>query len=148
MSAEGQTYVERYSPYTGSIYDVHLRLGLLSNDAHEYLIYSGDKYLADKCRCSLVTIKRAKAQLIKDGFLIRLKPAVGRQYAEFQFVFKGVEIAGHLGPPEEIAGHLGPNSGSSEETSPIYLNKRKEEDFVDLDAVKKRNREIFSRGMK
>ena len=128
MSAEGQIYVERHSPYTGSTFALHLRLGLLSNDAHGYQIYSGDKYLADKCKCSVRTIKRAKAQLIKDGYLEPLFAGVGRHTAEYRFVFKGQEIGGQPVTPKRIGGQPRQNRGPNAASSPIYRNKLKETD--------------------
>lgn len=130
MSAEAQTFVEQWSPYEGSTYAVHLRLALLANDANNYDIWCGDKYLADKCRCSLASVKRAKATLIKDGYLERVSPAFGRRVAHFRFVFKGVRIAGQGDPPPaRIAGRPVSNSGSSASASPINeLNEKKNDE--------------------
>ena len=125
VSAEAQTYVERYSPYSGVTYQVHLRLGLLSNDAHGHQIYCGDKYLMDKCRASERSIKRAKAQLVKDGFLKIISPAVGRRPAVYEFLFRGVEIGGHDGPLSRIGGQMSQNRGPNLQTTPIYIKKYK-----------------------
>jgi hypothetical protein len=120
VSAEAQTFVEQWSPYEGNTYAVHLRLALLANDANNYDIWCGDKYLADKCRCSLASVKRAKATLIAEGYLTRLSPAVGRRSAHFRFIFKGVRIAGQGDPlSPRIAGRQDTNSGSYARTTPI-----------------------------
>ena len=127
MSAEGQTYVEKYSPYRGNAYQVHLRLGLLSNDAHGFQIYCGDKYLADMCRCSQKTVQRVREQLVADGFLRVLSPAEGRRTAVYEFIFKGLAIGGQFDQPSEgIGGHFVPNRWTSEKTSPITTNKYKQ----------------------
>ena len=125
MSAEGQTYVEKYSPYTGTTYQVHLRLGLLSNDAHGFQIYCGDKYLADMCRCSLKAVQRAKGRLMRDGFLRLLKPAFGRNVAVYEFIFKGTEMGGQDVHLTGIGGHFVPNRWTSEESTPITTNEIK-----------------------
>ena len=126
MSAEGQTFVEKYSPYEGATFSVHLRLGLLSNDAHDYRIFSGDTYLADKCRLSVRSVKRAKAELIKDGYLKCVFPGSGRRVAEYEFIFKGQEIGGQRDTPTRIGGQPRPNRGTTTVSSPIYRNEMKE----------------------
>lgn len=128
MSAEGQSYVEDNSPYSGHFYNVHLRLGLLSNDAHNYEIYCGDEYLARKCRCSTRTVKRAKAQLIKDGYLEALFIAVGHKPSRYRFIFKGQEVGGHDGPLQKVGGHPRPSRGTSTTFTPIYRKEIKESD--------------------
>jgi len=126
MSAEGQIFVEKRSPYKGSTYDVHLRLGLLSNDAHDYRIWSGDEYLADKCRCSIRTVRRAKAQLVKDGYLRQVFPGAGRQVAEYQFIFKGQEIGGQPVTLKRIGGQPRLNRRTTGPTTPTNTNELKE----------------------
>ena len=125
MSAEGQTYVEKYSPYEGTTYQIHLRLGLLSNDAHDFKIFCGDQYLAEMCRCSVKSVQRAKAELIRDGFLKMTRPATGRQVAEYVFIFN-YGIGGQGDRPQEIGGQMGPNRWTSRESSPINRNEVKE----------------------
>ena len=151
MSAEGQIYVEKFSPYSGATFQVHLRLGLLSNDANDYRIFSGDVYLAEKCRCGVRTVKRAKAQLIRDGFLELLKPAAGRRVAEYRFIFKGQRIGGQIGLPSEMGGHRRSNRGPTASSSPTYRNELKEDEStsnsepVDMAEVRRRNDEILGR---
>ena len=128
MSAEGQTYVEDHSPYRGVTLMVHLRLGLLSNDANDYRIWAGDEYLARKCGCSLRSVTRAKAQLVKDGYLEELFPATGRLVSEYRFIFKGEQIGRQDGAPSRIASQRGRNRSPSTPSSPIYRNKLKETD--------------------
>ena len=132
MSAEAQTYVERYSPYFGVTYQVHLRLGLLSNDAHGHQIYCGDRYLMDKCRASERSIKRAKAQLIADGFLKVISSAVGRKSAVYEFLFRGVEIGGHDDPLLIIGGQMSQNRGPNLQGTPIYRKEVKRNENEDL----------------
>jgi hypothetical protein len=125
MSAEGQTYVEKNSPFEGATYAVHLRLGLLSNDANHYRIWCGDQYLADKCRVSVRSVKRAKAILISRGYLKSLSPAVGRKVAEYQFLFRG-QIIGGQGDPLAMGGQPVTNRGPNLHSLPINTNEMKE----------------------
>jgi hypothetical protein len=123
MSAEGQAFVEKFSPYTGNAYMIHLRMGMLANETHGYRLYSGDKYFAQLCRCDVKSVQRARATMIKDGYLIQLFEAKGRQVAEYQFIFLGheseygQEIGGHLIPDERMGGHPSANSKTSEDST-------------------------------
>ena len=130
MSAEGQIYVEKHSPYTGTTFTVHLRLGLLSNDANDYRIWAGDEYLAEKCRCSIRAVSRAKSQLVKDGYLEVLFAAIGRRVAEYRFIFKGQEI----GRQSDVLSRIGrqPNTNRSPNATitPIYRNELKESETL------------------
>lgn len=126
MSAEGQAYVERYSPYKGDTYLIHLRIGMLTNDTYKNTLFSGDKYLAGLCRCSVKTVQRAREQMIEDGYLALLTPATGRKPAVYQVLFP--EIGGHFDHlPDEIGGHPVPNRWTSTETSPIYRKESNSE---------------------
>jgi hypothetical protein len=118
MSAESQSYVERFSPYTGITYMIHLRMGLLANETHDYRLFCGDSYFAQLCRCSEKTVQRGRQTMIEDGYLIEMHEAKGRRVAEFQFVFLGHEemrIGGHLSSDERMGRHPSPNSKTSEE---------------------------------
>ena len=120
MSAEGQAYVERYSPYKGDTYMIHLRIGMLTNETHQNTLFSGDKYLAGLCRCSVKTVQRAREKMTEDGYLSLISPATGRKLAVYRVLFPS--IGGHFDHlPDEIGGHLVPNRWTSEETSPIYV---------------------------
>ena len=128
MSAEAQAYVEAWSPYSGDTYLIHLRMAMIANETHEYRLFVGDKKLADLCRCSVKTLQRARKCMIEDGYLERLRPATGRQVAEYRFLMP--EIGGHsVRLSSAIGGHPVPNRWTSRESSPIYRikDKRSEE---------------------
>ena len=143
MSAESQTFVEDLSPYKGSTYDVHLRLGLLANDGYSYRIFCGDDYLQWKCRCSERAVKKAKAELIRDGSLKLIAPATGQNVAEYEFLFKGQE---HL---RKEGGKKRKGRVQKAVSTPTYINECKESenlsisDPVDLKAQSRRLDEIF-----
>jgi hypothetical protein len=119
MSAEGQAYVERYSPYKGDTYLIHLRIGMLSNETHHNTLFSGDKYLAGLCRCDTKTVQRARKQMIEDGYLSLLTPATGQKPAVYQVLFP--EVGGHFDYlPDEVGGHPVRSRWTSAKTSPIY----------------------------
>ena len=122
-------FVEKHSPYTGNTYNVHLRLGILANDANHFRIYCGDQYLSEMCRVSLATVKRAKAELVRDGYLRKLYEASGRRRAEFEFIFKGQPVAGQNDPQGRMAGQSASNSGSNGNSSPITTNEYKESEM-------------------
>ena len=118
MSAEGQAFVEKHSPYSGTTYMIHLRMGMLANETHGYRLFSGDKYLAELCRCSLKTLQRAREKMIDDGFLVMIRPATGQKPAEYEFIFK--KVGGHF---DQVGGHPDENGWTSEESAPIYVTK-------------------------
>ena len=125
MSDAGRAYVEKHSPYTGTMFLIHLRLGNIENDTYNHRLFIADENLAKLCRCSTKSVQRAKAQMVKDGFLRLLRPASGRRVAEYEFLFPqtDVDITPDFVPEEEeIGGHFVP----SEEDSPLYINKKKE----------------------
>jgi len=139
MSDAGRAYVEKHSPYTGTMFLIHLRLGNIENDTYNHRLFIADENLAKLCRCSTKSVQRAKAQMVEDGFLRLLRPASGRRVAEYEFLFPQTdvditpdfvpeeeEIGGHFvrigGHPVRIGGHFVP----SEEDSPLYINKQKE----------------------
>lgn len=149
MSDAGRAYVEKHSPYTGVNFLIHLRLGNIENDTYNHRLFIADENLAKLCRCSVKSVQRAKEQMVKDGFLRKLKSATGRRTAEYEFLFpktnttvvmEPVEvddeggqdvqpnedgIGGHLVPigghPVLIGGHLVPET----DTPPLYRNKDK-----------------------
>ena len=129
MSADGQAFVEKHSPYTGTAYLIHLRMGMLANETHGYRLYSGDAYFAQLCRCSVKTLQRSRNLMVADGYLKLIRPATGRQVAEYEFLFL-LRIGGHSDHPNKIGGHLVPNRWTSEESSPTNRNKYKESESV------------------
>jgi hypothetical protein len=130
VSEEGQLFVEKYSPYRDLTYQIHLRLGLLVNDGYDYRIFCGDPYLAQKCRCSLRSVRRAKAQLVKDGYLRIIRLAMGRQISEYEFIFKGHPIVGQIVQGPQNRGPSTTNRGPSATSPPIYRNKDKRSETV------------------
>lgn len=126
MSAESQTFVEDLSPYKGSTYDVHLRLGLLANDGYGYRIFCGDEFLQWKCRCSERAVKKAKAELIRDGYLKVVTPATGQNVAEYEFLFKGQE---HL---RKEGGKKRKSRVQKTVSTPTYINECKESEISQI----------------
>jgi hypothetical protein len=115
MSAESQVDVEKFSPYKGAQYMVHLRMGILANDTHNYELFMGDKKMAYLCRCSIKTVQRTREQMIDDGLLEFLTPATGQSPARYRFIFHA----------EKVGGHLGQSRWTSEKSSPIYVKEDK-----------------------
>lgn len=81
MSAETSGWVWRNSPYDGATFLVHLALGDLANDAHEYEIWLLTKNLAEKARVSTPTARRALVRLVDDGYLSVVENNAGRNRA-------------------------------------------------------------------
>ena len=116
MSNEGRLFVERHSPYTGATYWIHHKFGDIENETYGHRLFISEENIAAVCRTNVRTVRRAKKQMIEDGFLRLVKPAVGRRVAEYEFLFPttAVEIVlEKVADGDEIAGHLIPNSRTS-----------------------------------
>ena len=145
MSAESEAFVDRFSPYRGNTLMIHQRFGILANEAYDYRIFMRDEKICDLCRCSPKTLQRARNQMIKDGFLQRVKTAYGHQSAEYVFLFPGLE--GHIDRLKPKSRRSkSPSSRSSASVTPIYRTEVKEREsaqIVDLEAVKARRQKIM-----
>ena len=69
MSVQATTWVYEHSPYTGVFFSVHLAIADIVNDLYDNRFWLSEEALATKARCSTRTVERAKAQLVKDGYL-------------------------------------------------------------------------------
>ena len=149
MSDAGRAYVEKHSPYTGAMFLIHLRLGNIENDTYNHRLFIGDENLAKLCRCSTKTVQRAKAQMVRDGFLRIVKPATGQRVAEYEFLFPdtSVNITMERVKEDEVGGHSVQVGGHSvqvgghfvleNETCPIYRNKEEIEDSKSTSLISK-----------
>jgi hypothetical protein len=94
VSDEGRFYVKRYSPFTGSTFWVHYVFGDIANADNNYEIFVSNDYLKGQWPLSDRAIDRARADLIKAGFLtVLVKPSPGRR-ARFRFEFLPVAETG------------------------------------------------------
>jgi hypothetical protein len=129
VSDAGRAYVERHSPYKGDFFLIHLRLGNIENDTYNHRLFIADLNLAKLCRCSTKTVQRAKDQMVRDGFLRQLKPAVGQRVAEFEFLFPKTQVNIQMEPIEEDGqsveegGQSVLSGWTSREPSPTNRNK-------------------------
>ncbi len=69
MSVKATTWVYDHSPYKGIVFSVHLAIADIVNDTFDNRFWVGEENLAAKVRCSTRTVERAKARLVKDGYL-------------------------------------------------------------------------------
>ena len=111
MSAEGEAFVEKHSPYTGIVYAIHLRFGHLENNTRGHRLWMADKNVAKLCRCDVKTIRRAKKRMIDDGFLELLQPPSHHSPAVYRFLFpkSGVDVS--MDDDDVLGGHFVPESG-------------------------------------
>lgn len=69
MSWEASGWVLRYSPYTGAGLLVHIVLGDIANEAHEFEIWASPARIAERARVNSGTVRKHLVQMIEDGFL-------------------------------------------------------------------------------
>lgn len=122
MSDRGRHYVDKHSPYSGTTFLIHYRLGDLENDTYGHRLFMGIPWMAKKCRCSKKTIQRAMLQMVEDGFLELLFPETAEKAAEYIFLFPG-EAVDNLTTDGDGGGQLRKERWTSTETTPIYVTK-------------------------
>jgi hypothetical protein len=69
MSGEAIKWVIKNSPYEGGVFTVHLIMAASVDEFTGNKIQLSERTLAQKARCSARTVRRAKAQMLADGFL-------------------------------------------------------------------------------
>lgn len=78
MTWREQTWVEDFSPYTGGAYATHLVLACLVNPDHDFEIWVHPSKLAERCHCSVSTLRRQLATMVDDGYLELAEVGGGR----------------------------------------------------------------------
>lgn len=78
MSSDAAGWAWQNSPYRGSQLLVHLALGDIANDAHNYELWLSTGSIAKKARCSRNTVTTVLADMLKRG-LLELIEAGGSQ---------------------------------------------------------------------
>jgi hypothetical protein len=87
VSDKARAYVEEFSPYQGNGYLIHYVMGTLANDTYGFRLFIGDVKMARKCRCSVKSLQRHRAQMIEDGFLEVIDATTGPgRFAEYRFL--------------------------------------------------------------
>lgn len=112
MSDEGRAYVKAHSPFTGNAWWLHYVLGDLVNWQHDYRVFISDRKLCEEYPFKQATVTRARADLIRKGYLIPLsKTTAPGKPREYQFVFLGAEwMAKGNGPHHEHRSEKGRSS--------------------------------------
>ena len=120
MSDRGRDYVDAHSPYVGTTFLIHYRLGDLENDTHHHRLFMGLPYLADKCRCSKKTVQRALNLFVEEGFLKELAPETAERAAEYEFLFPETAVDIRA---KNSGGHLRKKRWTNVEPTPTYITK-------------------------
>lgn len=74
MSSDAIGWVFKHSPFDGPTFVVHLALGDVANDVHDYELWMSTETLAKKAHVSRSTAVRALRELTEAGFLEVVKP--------------------------------------------------------------------------
>jgi hypothetical protein len=91
VSDEGRFYVKQYSPYTDATFWLHYALGDIANADHGYEIWLTNEALAKQwVALSARAIRRGRAQLIENGFLVEVAKQSHHSPARYRFVFLDV----------------------------------------------------------
>jgi hypothetical protein len=81
------------SPYTGSVFLVHLAIADVVNDTCGNRFWMGNEALAKKARVSVSTAKAALATMVRDGWLERVSTGGGRgRHTEYRYVIGGPNV--------------------------------------------------------
>lgn len=73
MSAICQGWVWENSPYTGSLFLIHVAIGDLANEQNENLLWMSQSFLAKKTRLARKTVNMALQRMVDDGMLQLVK---------------------------------------------------------------------------
>lgn len=69
MSHVTEGWATTYSPYEGTLYQVHKGIAEIANDTHDYEFFMSVARFAQKIRVSERSVQRALRRLVEDGFL-------------------------------------------------------------------------------
>lgn len=86
MSNDAEGWAWQNSPYRGSQLLVHLALGDIANDAHDYELWLSTASIAKKARCSRNTVTTVLSDLVRRG-LLELIEAGGSQRKPSRYRF-------------------------------------------------------------
>ena len=94
MSAEAKGWVWKHSPYTATQLVLHLAIGDVVNDLHQYEFWMSQAGLAAKARCKRETVNRWLNAAVEDGFLSLIEDNrhVGKP-SRFRFLMPDVAVA-------------------------------------------------------
>lgn len=92
MSDEGRYYVKQYSPYTDSTFWVHYAFGDLANHGNGYELWMTNEAIREQWPAlSVRAIRKARQQLVDDGFLETIESSSYRGHAaSYRFIFADV----------------------------------------------------------
>jgi hypothetical protein len=119
----------RGAKYRGTVKLIHVALAEIANKGHDYRLWVGDQYIAEMVGCDRKTVSRAKAQMVKDGFLREAGYDTKTGNKQYLFLMPGDEGYSSVtsisypavtdGTSHPLMGHLIPTDGTSHPTAPI-----------------------------
>ncbi len=99
MSHQTQGWASTYSPYTGTVFQVHQGIAEIANDTYDYEFFMSLPRFAQKIRVSERSCQRALRRLVRDGFLEVVREADPATYRPTTYRFLMPEVAAVYQPP-------------------------------------------------
>jgi hypothetical protein len=99
MSHQTQGWAITYSPYTGTVFQVHQGIAEIANDTYDYEFFMSLPRFAQKIRVSERSCQRALRRLVRDGFLEVVREADPATYRPTTYRFLMPEVAAVYQPP-------------------------------------------------
>jgi hypothetical protein len=88
-----QAWVELNSPYTNGAYATHLVIAGIVNTDHDFDLFVHPDKLAVRCHCSVATLRRQLADMVRDGYLEIREQGGGRaKFTRYRFLMKLSQI--------------------------------------------------------
>ena len=104
------TWVFNHSPFTLGTRLVHLALADVANDDHGNRLWLKRSRVAEKAKLSLASVDRALAELVKEGYLVRITEGGGRgKPSEYRLVMKAPqndEVSREAETSSSVGGNL------------------------------------------
>ncbi len=93
MTWHEQAWVELNSPYTNGAYATHLVIAGIVNTDHDFDLFVHPDKLAVRCHCSVATLRRQLADMVRDGYLEIREQGGGRaRFTRYRFIMKLSQI--------------------------------------------------------